>query len=425
MKLSLRRLKLTSLSLTLLALSSQTYASDFSLPFVNVSSLGTGYADWATAASDASTSFTNPAGLTELNHHQQLVFSPMGILGSTKFTGTATTPPFPFPGQVQQTGSASSHIGAFMPSFYYSIPITDRLVLAIGETIPFALGTTYAADSMIRYTATRSKIVVGDIGPSFGFKVDDKLSVGLGFDAARMVFTLDNMFGPPISTPDSLSTNNLYSWGFGWHTGVLYKVLPTTRLGLSFNSMLMFHASGNSQVFTPFGNFRTTNQKSNAALPARTQLSIQHDFTQRWTGMATFFYTNWRTLDKIVLKNVILPGGSTTGVTIPLNYHNTFDYSLGATFKATEKWLLRVGITFLQTPSNNTDRGVADPIGAATIPALGAHYQQNKCLGYDVGYAHSFFKQAPINHVNAITSAVGHTDTQTNVFGAQVTWNIG
>lgn len=42
--------------------------SDFNLPFVNTSGLGVAYADWATAASDASTAYTNPAGLVKLAH---------------------------------------------------------------------------------------------------------------------------------------------------------------------------------------------------------------------------------------------------------------------------------------------------------------------------------------------------------------------
>ena len=44
------------------SLSTQALASDFSLPFVNSAGLGVAYADWATAASDARTAYTNPAG---------------------------------------------------------------------------------------------------------------------------------------------------------------------------------------------------------------------------------------------------------------------------------------------------------------------------------------------------------------------------
>lgn len=424
MRTTAKKFIVKGLTLACISFCSGAFASDFSLPFVSVSGLGTSYSDWTTAASDASTSYTNPAGLAFLNQHQQFVLAPMAILGSTKFTGTAITPPFPMPGQIVQRGSASSQIRAFLPSMYYSIPLNERTVLAFGETTPFALGTTYAANSIVRYSAIRSRIIAANAGPSIGFRATKQLAVGLGFDVSRLLFTLTNAFGPPITVPDSQSQNNFYGWGYGWHAGTLYEALPTTRFGLSFNSMIMYHAGGNSTVFTPFGAFRTTASKSYSALPARTQFSFQHDLTPLWTVMGTVFYTNWSTLGKVVERGVILPGGRLITVTIPLNYHNTFDYSIGTTYKVTEKWLLRTGINFLQTPTNNRNRGVADPVGSATIPAIGAHYQQNPYIGYDVGYTHSFFRKMSVNNTNVLTRLVGHNEPQTNVFGAQVTWNI-
>lgn len=428
MRLNLKKFVVSGLTLACFSLSSHSFASDFSLPFVNVSGLGTSYADWTTAASDASTSFTNPAGLALLNCHQQLVFAPMGILGSSRFTGTATTPPFFFPGQIVQRGSASTQIRAFMPSIYYSIPINNRLVFAFGETTPFALGTIYSANSLVRFSAIRSKVIAANVGPSFGFRVSNKLSIGLGFDVSRLIFSLSNALAPPFGSPGSQIQNHFYGWGYGWHAGGLYQLLPTTRVGLSFNSMIMYHASGNSILYTPGlgagSSFRTTASRSDAALPARTQLGFQHNITRCWTVMGTIFYTNWRTLSKIVEKNVQLDPTTLGTITIPLNYHNTFDYSIGTTYQLTDKWLLRTGINFLQTPSNSRNRGVADPVGSATIPAIGAHYQQNACLGYDVGYTHSFFRTMSVRNTNAITRLVGHNDPQTNVFGAQVTWNI-
>jgi len=416
-------------SIFLFSFSSFSTASDFNLPFINVTCLGNAYADWATDTSDASIAYANPAGLVKITH-QQFVFSGLGLSGNTKFTGATTaTSTIPEPFTSHYAGSVSSGLGAYMPSFYYSIPLGKRIVFALGQTTPFALGTSYDKDSIARYAATRSQIVVIDFTPSVGIKLSDKLAIGLGFDANRLAFTLNNMVQTSQFTPDAESQNHVAGWGYGWHGGILYQMLPATRLGVSFNSMVMFHATGDSESYPNNKAFfadvyRTTNQKSYAALPARTQLSIHHDLNSRWAAMGTLFYTNWSTLDKITLKNVILPGGTTIPISIPLNYHNTFDYSAGISFKATEKWLLRTGFQILSTPSNNRNRALADPIGSATILGLGAHYQQNCSLGYELGYAHSFFRQEPVRLFTPVSSAVGHTNTQTSVYGVQVTWNI-
>lgn len=420
------KLTYLSMALALAAFSTQIEAADdFNIPFINAAELGNMYSGWAVSANDASTSYSNPAGLTLLGH-QQLSFSALGLSGTTRFTGTQMTPPFPFPPFGPQSGSASSELRGLMPSFYYAVPINNRVVFAFGQTAPFALGTTYPKDSVVRYAATRTQILVLDLGPSIGVKINDKLSVGLGFDINRILFKIDHMIGPPVTIPDSESQNNLYGWGYGWHGGVLYQPLPCTRLGLSFNSQVMLHTGGNSAIFTPFppSEIRLTNQKSNAALPARTQFSISHDFTPRLTVMGTVFYTNWSELQQLTLKRVVTPGGGTTSVTLPFHYHNTFDYAAGLNFKATEKWMLRTGLQFLNTPSNNHDRNVADPIGSGIILGLGAHYQQNRCLGYDLSYGHAFFQDTHINLVTPLTTLSGHSSQNANIVGGQITWNI-
>ncbi|MHB1946558.1 MAG: OmpP1/FadL family transporter [Gammaproteobacteria bacterium] len=421
--------KWTSLTLTLisLSLSNQTLAADdFNIPFINAAELGNMYSGWAVSANDASTAFSNPAGLTLLGH-QQLSFSALGLSGSTRFTGTQTTPPFFIPGVGgSQTGGASSKLRAMMPNFYYAYPIRDRVVIAFGQNAPFALGTNYRDDSVVRYAATRTKIVVLDVGPSIGVKINDKWSVGLGLDINRIIFKIYHMIGPPVSIPDAESQNNLYGWGYGWHGGVLYRPTPCTRIGLSFNSQIMLHTSGNSEYYSPAPQFvlRNTNQKSNAALPARTQLSISQEIGKRLTLMATVFYTNWSEFQQLTLKRVAIPLGGTTSITIPFQYHNTFDYSIGANIQATDKWLLRTGLNFVNTPSNNHDRSVADPIGSGIMFGLGAHYQQNRCLGYDLSYGHAFFQDTHINVVTPLTTLKGHSSQNGNILGGQVTWNI-
>jgi len=421
----MRKLSLASSILIPMCIATNAIASDYNIPFINVSQLGVMYADWATAASDASTAFTNPAGLIKLDH-QQLVFAGIGVVGSARFNGTATTPPYPFPVTVTETGAATTRINAFIPSFYYALPLSDRVTFGFTMAPPFGIGSNYSKDSLVRYLSTHSYVVGIDMGPSLGFKINDALSIGAGLDAVRFAFTLTNMYGIPLSYPDAELHNHLVGWGYGWHAGVLYDATSKTRLGFSYNSMVMEHTTGDSTVYPPIPNteLRYNNQKTNFGLPARAQLSLQHEFTPRIAAMATIFYTNWATFSQVTMKKTMTPFGTLISATIPFNYHNTMDYSIGAVFKATDQWLLRAGVQYMNTPSNNRDRGVADPVGSGTVLAVGAHYQQNARLSYDVGLAHAFFNQMSVNVTNPLTKLVGHNNSQTNIFGGQVTWNV-
>jgi long-chain fatty acid transport protein len=422
MKSCIKKLAVSSGLIVTLASHAPAFAADFNIPFVNGAELGNMYSGWAVSANDASTQFTNPAGLVKLNH-EQLVASAIGIMGSTQYLGQATIPIIP--AAPTQFGAASSKYRGLIPLLYYAAPAYKNVVFAIGQTVPFALGTNYATDSIVRYTATRSTFAVVDLTPSVGIKINEKLAVGIGFDGARLALTLNHMYGPPFSIPnDSEGQNHLSSWGYGWHAGILYQPLPATRVGLSFNSMLMFHATGDSEVFGPTGEIRTTNLRSNVALPARAHLSFSQDINNRVTALATIAYTNWRTLKQLTLKNTMLPGGITTSVTQPFQYHNVFDYSAGVNFKANAKWLFRTGAMFFNAPSNDRDRSVADPSAGWVMLGIGAHYNQNKSLSYDVSYVRGIFQTAHVNATNALSSLAGSSSSNVNVFGAQLNWNM-
>lgn len=403
----------------------QVYASDFSLPFVNSAGLGVAYADWASAAADASTAYTNPAGLVKLKR-PEMVINLLGVTGDATFTGSSQTPSFPFPAPIIESGVAKTRINAMIPSFYFSSPMSDRLTLGLSATGPFGLGTYFNKSSIVRYAATKSKVVAMDIGPSVGYKINDKFSIGAGIDLVRLAFTLNNMYGPPFSMPgDALLENKLTGWGVSWHAGVLADLTESTRVGFSFHDKISFTTRGRSAVYLPAGNVLATDiQRSDVALPSRAQLSIQQALTPKWEVMGTAFYTHWKTFRQVVMQYTQTPVGAVIPVTLPFNYHNCFDYALGSSYKVSDNLLLRAGILFFNTPSNNVDRGVGDPIGSATIATLGLQFKPVDHLKVDLGLGHSFFDQMSIRYRNPLTALNGYTNAQTTAIGAQFTWEI-
>lgn len=256
--------KLSSVYLAVTCFASQAMASDFNLPFINSAGLGVAYADWASAANDASTAYANPAGLVNLPS-QQLVINALGITGSAKFTGTSRTPAFPFPAPIIQSGAARSDIDAFLPSFYYAAPFAERFSAGLSLTTPFGLGTNYGSTAITRYAATRSQVVGIDASPSVAAKLTENFSVGAGFDALHLAFTLNNRYGPPLSfLGDTTLKNNLAGWGYGWHAGALFKISPQSRVGFSYNSRISLTTTGHSTLYLPIpdAEFRTDQQKN-------------------------------------------------------------------------------------------------------------------------------------------------------------------
>ncbi len=435
--------------------SSNAMAAAFQLWEQDGASIGNYHAGRVAEAPDASTAYYNPAGMVRI-HNQELVIGADPILTNMDVSGTIniSNP------SVGPTGNLpfNTQGGAFniLPSFHYVAPMLDRLFLGISVVSPFGLETSYGTQTNARYAATLSSLKVVDIAPSLGFAVNDKLSLGAGLDFERARGEFDLIGGSPIinqvfgTNNDTLSQNVGYSWGYGYHLGVLYQFNEQTRVGLTYHSKVTQHLEGTSKFYGPLANDgsdpngslqESQNLKTNTTLPATTTLSLFHTLNPTWDVMGTIAYTQWSEFTELALQQVsgiaVMGSGDemTTGsstsilVVIPEHYRNTWNYSIGANYHASEQWMFKAGVGYDETPSNNLYRNLQLPDSDRIALALGAHYQPCQSLGLDLGWTHLFAMNTRINN---LTQAVGAQTTTVNattrasadVFGLQAKWDF-
>jgi long-chain fatty acid transport protein len=435
-RVTLRLIQL-SLAAIFAGFSANSFASGFQLFEVNGAGVGDFYAGAAANANDASAAFFNPAALVTMKN-PQIQLSAVGIWSDVNFSGnsTDTFPPFP-PATIR--GSAQGGAYSTVPSFEAAGPINNEISWGLSAAVPFGLNTNYDQSSFLRYSATKTAVQVIDISPSVGFKVTDKLSLGLGIDADRLSAELDSVAGTPSPfSPinfDTVSQNYANGWGYGWHTGALYQFTPDTRVGLEYRSKVSFTINGTSNFIGPLAGGEISSQSLavDTTLPATSILSAFHQFNCEWAGEATVAYTQWDVFNNIALQNVqVTPtGGNPTGligVSIPQNFRNTWRTAVGATFHPFKQWLFRAGVGYDQTPTQNNARNVRLPDGNRFATSLGVHYQPYKVLGVDVGYTHLFFQDGQVNSTQQTgpqtTTVVGSAQSSADLVGVQLTWDF-
>ena len=244
---------------------------------------------------------------------------------------------------------------------------------------------------------------------------------------------------------DTTSTNKATGSGYGYHVGGLYQFTPDSRIGLSYHSQVVHHLSGSS-LFQgpiadmvnngfPLGSGRAT---VNVTLPPYTAFSGFFHLRPHVALMGSIIYTQWNTFKTLVLNNVagaistpvepLLPS-TTIQVTIPENYRNTWNASVGINYYANDIFTLRSGLGYDQTPVRNAYRNVQLPDNNRSVISLGGHFQTTKNVGFDIGYAHVFFNQSPISPPPQVTGAQtvltsGHAYGGADVYGASVTWDM-
>ena len=443
-RFNLQRLFILMSAAGTIGFSSHTMAAAFQLWEQDGASVGNYHAGRAAEAPDASTAYYNSAGMVRI-HNQQIVFGLDPILTDFKFNGTINV-------ASAGIGSAGPHPAAaqggnfnIVPDLHYVAPLNDRVAFGFSIVSPFGLKTDYGSSTFARYSATLTSLQVIDIAPSLSIAINDKLSVGFGADIEHVRGEFDLVAGNPIlnslfmTNMDTTSENVGTSWGYGYHLGALYQFNQQTRVGLSYHSKITQHLDGNSKFYGHLANDiggglqESTHLKANATLPATTTLSLFHTLNPTWDLMGTIAYTQWSEFSQLVLQNVaaISSGVSSNSVivVIPERYHNTWNYTVGANYHASEQWMFRGGVGYDQTPSNNTYRNLQLPDSDRIAVALGTHYQATKTLGFDMGWTHFFAMNTRINNLSQsfgdqTTTTNGSIHSSADVFGLQAKWDI-
>ncbi|MCD6048319.1 MAG: ompP1 [Gammaproteobacteria bacterium] len=437
-----------SLIALLASASTGAFAAAFMLNEQNAVQTGDFGAGGAAIAEDASTAWFNPAGLTRIDK-PQIVAGGNGINFSSKFTGQVsqqvdilgTT----ISGGTQNVNGISGGAAAFIPFFHAAYPINPNIVAGFSVTTPFGLETNYSPATYVRYAATETKLSTIDISPSLGVKLNNKFSLGLGVDEQRLLATFDSYAAlDPIDNPSTqtLSHNVASDWAPGWHIGGLFEPTNTTRIGLSYHSKVVHHATGYSlfsgglaspDFLDPTAEYYSGNASTTLTLPANTTLSAYHDMNNRWAVMGSIIYTQWSVLNQLVLNNVaaIDPNLDTQGLVtavVPQNFHNTWRASVGTTYKIAPQWLVRTGVGYDETPTNNTDRNLRLPDGDRYAVAFGARYLATKNTTLDAGWTHEFVKTVNIDNTTTVstqqTYVNGHSYSNANIFGLQLTYSF-
>ncbi|MBX3708913.1 MAG: outer membrane protein transport protein [Gammaproteobacteria bacterium] len=446
----------------LLGVSSQAMASAFQIWEQDGASVGNYHAGYAAEANDASIAWYNPAGITRIKN-QQFVFGTSAIVSDFKYKGsvgiTELSPTLmgivpvtvTFNSVVAQGGNFS-----LIPNMQYVAPINEWVGFGLSVDAPFGLKTNYGRSTPLRYAATLTSITVVDISPSLGFKISDKASLGVGFDVQKAYAEFNSIAGlidpfpfgekTVLTEEDTESSNKANDTGYGFHLGWLYEFNPCTRVGISYHSQVVHHFSGTSRFSGPIvtdiimqdGPLVSNRATTNVKLPPYTALSIYHKLNPSWALMATGIYTQWNTFKTLTLKQVaglandpltLVAPSTDIQITIPENYRNTINISLGANYYPTDTIILRGGIGYDQSPVRDTYRNVQLPDGDRYAVALGGHFQATKTLGLDVGWSHIFFNKTKVHppaQVNGAetVSTNGHVTGGADVLSGQVTWDI-
>jgi long-chain fatty acid transport protein len=184
-------------------------------------------AGYAARAQDASTVFTNPAGMSALETSQMMV-GLQALYGSVEFS--------PNPGTTVPGSDGGNAIGWFPgASLFVSQKLNKDWSLGFGMLSYFGLSENYDDNWVGRYYVKKSSLLGMTLTPAASYRVNDWLSLGAGLN--MMYGYLDNevaVNNVGDVRPDGQMKLKDTEWGYGGNFGVLVEPVTGTRLGLTY-----------------------------------------------------------------------------------------------------------------------------------------------------------------------------------------------
>jgi len=161
--------------------------------------------------------------------------------------------------------------------------------------------------------------------------------------------------------------------------------------------------------------------------PESLGVSLSQQVTNRLSLSGTVEWTNWSRFDELRVK---FDSGAPDAVT-PENWNDTYFFSLGADYKLTDKFTVRGGVAYDQSPVSDKFRTARLPDEDRYWIAIGGTYAVTDAISIDAGYTHIFVKDASINEgfnvtpTGSVTGTLhGDYDEGIDIFGIQVNIRI-
>ena len=346
--------------------------------------VGAAAAGWAARAQDATTVFTNPAGMTRLKKSELLVgVQPLYLHAEFSPDSTTTTS--------GSDGDASSWLPA--GGLYYVHNLMPKLKIGVSAVGYFGLGLEYENDWVGRYYVQEIKLQALGVQPAVAYRVTDWLSLGAGVVALYGVLeekVAVNNIGP--NQPDGKLKIEDSDWTYQVNLGVLVEPRKGTRFGLTYLSEgdLEFKDKPN---FSNLGPGLEATLRANGLLDAEIKVefnmpqalmfSAYHELTDRLALMGNLGWQDWSQFGKV---GVAVTSENSSSLTIDRNYQDTWHVAFGAQYRVAQPWLLTAGVAYDSSMVDDEDRTPDLPLGKMWRFGMGAGYDWSESLAFGVGY---------------------------------------
>jgi len=406
---------LTAFLVTILLLFSQnSFAGGFYLPEIATpGSVGTAGVANVTNVDDASSAFTNPAGMTALEGDE--VEAGMEVLiPVNKFDSDIAT----------AGGSDGGNAGnpAVIPGLFVVKGLNENLKLGFSIAAVAGGGLDYGENFVGRYQAYKAVLQTVGVGPSLGYKINDMLSIGAGIYMLYTTFNEKIAVKQPLANDGTVQFQDINDISYQWTAGITFQ--PTDRLlfGFTYLSESDVDLSGDlktSGLQQPLANLLgdANSITVDFDLPEAFTFGLRYRVTEQLTLLADSNYQRWSQFSQTNVR--IDDIGGNPGVTsFDRDWKDTWHVGGALKYDFGVNHIVAMGISYDSSPVTNKDRTADLPIDEQFRVA--AAYGKNNPIGlaYSFSASYVYFGEGKMDQTAQGERFKGKFDTNYLVFVA-------
>jgi len=414
---------------------------------IGTADVGLASAGYNARAQDASTAFTNPAGMTRLEGTQFLAAAQLDY-GRTKFSiGSGTSSAL----GTDNGGNAFGSDGWFPGGgAFFSYSVAPDIKVGFAMTGNFGAPLQYDDNWVGRYYVQEATMLGLSFLPSIGCKVTDQFSIGASFNAMygiyknQVAINIPDALRPGVVDPirraegDARLNMDDKTWGWGATLGLLYEFNAGTRIGFTWNSQVNLDFSAPAE-FSNLGQLGTSLQNRgllnanidvDIKVPQQLMLSLFHQINPRWAVLGSVGWQQWSKFGQVELgiNNTANP----TTLTTNLDFKDTWHFAVGAQYQLSDPWQFNFGIAYDSGIQGTSNVSPLLPVGSAWRFGVGAQNQYSKTFTWGVAAEYLYSGTLDTNLQSTAPVALGgrgdlvgsYDNIYTLFFGAYGSWKF-
>ena len=275
-----------------------------------------------------------------------------------------------------------------LPHFQVVAPALWGFTFGLGVTPEYGLGTRYSHNNPMTWSSKQTTIEGFVINPNVSYRITDDWSIGAG---ARLLFFDFEQYSYPMayladvnpqyaSIRNHLHGNNGLS-SCGWQIGTRYKILDNLSVGAVYKSKIDTRVKGHSNLRMPGTDSRGA-ASANLDIPQSIAAGFNWDITSDWHLGAMVSWTDWSSLDTLLLKLPAAQGNKN----IKLNWHDSWRVGIAPSWDFAKDWTAVVSYVYDTNVCSYEQQSTMLPPGDRQIVSGGVSWRITQNLQIDVTY---------------------------------------